>query len=578
MATDPNSLAPSHPWRAAQSRAQYAAIAWLRWRIFLNQFRRKGGVGDLIAQIIIVPIFSGVVLGLSFVAGLGAWYFASNDQLAHISWLLWGAFLLCQFLNINLGQPGTTFDPTQLIRFPLNANTYVAIKLFFGLLTPANILITLLSLAVAGGVTIVMPSLWLYSFAALLLFAATNVLFSRMIFAWVDRWLSTRRAREVFTLCIFLASLGFQWINANFIYGGQHHHSVANQQRIELVTQFYNRIHPALTLLPPEVISLSLIAAQHGKLTHYITLVFYCACFAALFLAVFAIRTRTEYHGEAFSDAANGVSKAPSTSLAPSPLSATPGLSATTLAPAKRNAFGLSSQVAGLFGKEFLTMRRNTGIFYSIIAPVVMVLIFAGRFALHGNHTYLFPIALSYAMLGIVPLSYNSFGLEGAGCQFYFLAPIEPREIFIAKNLMLVLVAALEVAAVFAIICSIGAAPPPQIAMASLLWAIMTLLASLTLGNRRSITAAKKIDLGRAASKQASPLSALISMGVLLALAALGYGLLMSAVSFNLLWSLPLIMGVLAAMAMVIYLRDLRAMNSFLYAHREELFEELCKK
>jgi hypothetical protein len=42
-------------------------------------------------------------------------------------------------------------------------------------------------------------SFGLYAFLALLVFAAANVLFNRMLFAWVDRWLSTRRAREIFT-------------------------------------------------------------------------------------------------------------------------------------------------------------------------------------------------------------------------------------------------------------------------------------------------------------------------------------------------------------------------------------------
>ena len=56
------------------------------------------------------------------------------------------------------------------------------------------------------------------------MFAATNVFFSRMIFAWVDRWLSTRRAREVFTAIIFAASLGIQWANFTFNPAYNHDH------------------------------------------------------------------------------------------------------------------------------------------------------------------------------------------------------------------------------------------------------------------------------------------------------------------------------------------------------------------
>ena len=31
-------------WSARQTRAQFAAVAWLRWRILANSFRRKGGL------------------------------------------------------------------------------------------------------------------------------------------------------------------------------------------------------------------------------------------------------------------------------------------------------------------------------------------------------------------------------------------------------------------------------------------------------------------------------------------------------------------------------------------------------
>ena len=61
--------------------------------------------------------------------------------------MLWGTFAFCQLLNINLGQPGSTFDPTQLIRFPLRLRNYVLIRLCFGLLTPANVIGSMIALS-----------------------------------------------------------------------------------------------------------------------------------------------------------------------------------------------------------------------------------------------------------------------------------------------------------------------------------------------------------------------------------------------------------------------------------------------
>ena len=59
-------------WSPAQSSAQYRAIAWLRWRIAINQFRRKGSTGDLLARFIIVPFAAVVLVGPTVGAGVVA--------------------------------------------------------------------------------------------------------------------------------------------------------------------------------------------------------------------------------------------------------------------------------------------------------------------------------------------------------------------------------------------------------------------------------------------------------------------------------------------------------------------------
>ena len=63
-----------------------------------------------------------------------AYFFVPKGHVAWMAGLLWGIFILCQLMNIQLGQPATTFDPTQLIRFPMKVDTYVGIRLFFGML------------------------------------------------------------------------------------------------------------------------------------------------------------------------------------------------------------------------------------------------------------------------------------------------------------------------------------------------------------------------------------------------------------------------------------------------------------
>jgi ABC-2 type transport system permease protein len=577
----PNKLAPdSTRWTAAQTRAQFAAIAWLRWRIAVNAFRRKGGAGEAVARIIIIPVFGFLTLAMGTVAAGGGWYFAHSHHLDRIAWLLWAVFVLCQLLNIQVGQPGTTFDPTQLIRFPVHVRTYTAIRLFFGLLTPANIVGTMMCLAVAAGVVIAAPGLWLYALVALAVFASANVLFSRMVFAWVDRWLATRRAREIFTGLIFAFSLGVQWLHFTYRQGGP-----VSTQRLTAIGHMYQRALPFLRGLPPELTGSSLVAAQRGQLGSFLGLTLGCAVFSAAFLTVFALRMRTEFRGESLSDAAAvrttkkpavvrlrgadagvGASAASEEEVAPAAVTDRPGL------------WTLSPVVQAMMGKEFLYIRRNMGIFYSLIAPVVFVFIFAGRLATRSNGSWIFPAALGYTLLGISPLSYNSFGLEGTGSQFYFLAPVRLREVFLAKNLMNFLLALIEATAVFCIVTYVAARPSLQTAATALMWAAGTLLLSTALGNRRSISAPKQIKAARAAGKQASPLSALMGMGILLASAAIASTLLGIAMFFHVQWMLVPAFALFFAAGLLVYLHSLRTLDGYAMEHREELFAELCKK
>jgi ABC-2 type transport system permease protein len=114
-------LAPPASWSSAQTRAQFAAIAWLRWRILINSFRRKGANSELVGRIFLYLVFGFFFFGILATTAALSYLAASSGRLNRISLVLWGIFILGQLLNIQLGQPGTTFDPTQLIRFTLSS-------------------------------------------------------------------------------------------------------------------------------------------------------------------------------------------------------------------------------------------------------------------------------------------------------------------------------------------------------------------------------------------------------------------------------------------------------------------------
>jgi ABC-2 type transport system permease protein len=378
MAQLASELAPAANWSSAQTRAQFFAIARLRWRITVNNFRRKGGAGELIARILVYPVLAGAAIVPTVGTGIGAYFLTVYHHLDHVAWLLWGTFLLCQFLNIQLSQPGTTFDPTQLIRFPLSVSTYTAIRLCFGLLTPANVIGTLISFAVAFGVLIAIPSLWWCALLSLAVFAAANVLFSRMVFAWVDRWLATRRAREIFTGLIFVFTLGIQYLN--FTYnpaynrGRTHAHEVT--LRFNFLANLYHHAHPLLTWLPPELTTTSLVAAARGDITHSLLAILGCALFAAgvspgLHAAhahrvprrsPLRRRQRRRASEEGATCRAQARTLRPTLSL-PWPLRQESSRRSNSILPPT-----LSAQ----FAKELLYVRRNQGILFALVLPMAI--------------------------------------------------------------------------------------------------------------------------------------------------------------------------------------------------------------
>jgi ABC-2 type transport system permease protein len=138
--------------------------------------------------------------------------------------------------------------------------------------------------------------------------------------------------------------------------------------------------------------------------------------------------------------------------------------------------------------------------------------------------------------------------------------------------------ALIEVVTVFGVVCYVASVPPLYVAIATLLWAVGTLVINATLGNRRSITTPKKINPQRMANRQASQVSGLISLGIVLASAAFAVVVFGLAYWLHLQWLLVPVFAVFAAAGVFIYRRDLRSLDAFAMEHREELFLELCKQ
>jgi ABC-2 type transport system permease protein len=562
----------NHPWTAAQSRAQFAALAKLRWHIFRNGFRRKGGGGELAARIILFPIIAIVAIGPIIGSGLGAYFLVSSGRIAMLPILTWAIFALWMLVVLNISAPGLSFDINTIIRFPLSFPRYLAARIVFGLLSASTVIGTLAIVSAAIGITIANPSLAAWSTLVLAAFALGNIFFTRMVLVWVERWLSTRRAREIFTAFFLFASLGFQYINLNFNPGlqGRHHRASSH---LPLLRKIFHSIQPVAAFLPPGLTASSIVRYSQSHFLTAAALLIGLILFGALFFSVYAWRMHREFRGENLSEVTQ-----PNRPAARRAVSAqhTAHIPSTALVPT--NTFGLNSTIIACLQKEFIYVRRNINQLYGFIAPIFMVFLFANRLSLSGRFgNYIFPVAIAYSVLGVSILSYNALGMDGSGVQLYFMAPARMRDIFLAKNLTGFFLNLVELVIVFAVIAFVAHPPSLVITVATICWLLFATFINGAAGNLRSLAAPKKIDLTKASRRQASQLSVLIALGILVGCAAIGFAVLVLAADFGRPWLMIPILLVLAIAAFTFYIVVLNRLDTIALNHREALAEELCK-
>jgi ABC-2 type transport system permease protein len=118
---------------------QFAAIAYLRWRLFATAFRRKEGAGELAARLIVYPVGLLFLLGPMAGALFGTYAAVSSGHIGLMSLIFWLITTLQILVSVNLSPAALSFDTEALIRFPISFPRFLTIRLFLGLLSPSTI-------------------------------------------------------------------------------------------------------------------------------------------------------------------------------------------------------------------------------------------------------------------------------------------------------------------------------------------------------------------------------------------------------------------------------------------------------
>ena len=544
-----------------QRHTQLSAIAWLRWRLFLNALRTTQGKLEFLSRVLVSIAFTILALGGSFGMGVLAFFCLSQGKPQWLTLFFWIIFCFWQIFPVMATAFGNNTDSSDLLRFPLSYGSYFLVRLAYGAFDPASAIGSLWSFGIVVGVSFAKPALFPWTLLVLLAFAAFNLLFMQMIFAWVERWLAQRRTREIMGILFVLLVLSFQLIGP---LAGRY-----GKRARPKVHKVVEVLAPVQGMLPP---GLAADAIVQGIYPHWpvalSSFALLCA-FAALTGYGLHVRLLAQYRGENLTESA----------------------AASTLARDRQlrlgwNLPGFATPVAAVFEKEVRYLLRSGPMLITLIMPIFALLVFrlgamnSGRRSvsfLTRAPDLAFPLAAAYMLLMLTNLVYNSFGGDASGIQFFYASPVSFRDIVLAKNLTHVSILIVELIVAWIAVALLYSRPALDISVATLAGLLFAVPLNFAVGNVLSLYSPKRLDYSKFGGQRASQTTALV--GLLLQLAVVGMGVSVFSIAryFGNSWIATLLLLVLAGVSLFVYRTILKRMDRLALERRETLVAALCR-
>lgn len=567
------------------ARAQYGALARLRWQMFTNGLRSNKGALELGARTFSFIVY--VVMGLAVGSGaaVATYFLVSGNQWRFLPVEFWVLGFIWQVIPVMLASFQEQFDLGILLRFPVRFGSYVLLYMVFGLVDVSTILGALFCAGIWFGVAAARPGLLLWISMALVMFAVFNILLVRAVFAWIERWLAQRKTREILGAIFMVGLLSLQLMNPA-IYQKRHSGRSGRQEQADQLRAAKARYAPLLKganavqkWLPPGLAAQSLQQAVAQKPDAALGSFGLLGLYALLVAGVLAIRLKAEYRGE-------------NLGVAPSRVVAVAGRSKAAV---KAGIFGLAALDAGgepmihgsgpitaIMEKDVRSLLRTLPLLYAIGAPLLLVLVFSTIFLKNGAvQSPVFPLALPicmvYAQLGFTQIFYNNLGTEGAGIQLYFLSPVRMRTVLLAKNMLHSLLFAL-VATVAGVLTTLRLGIPDiAVVAATGAWLLFALPCNLAAGNIFSIRMPYRVNPGRISRQRGSQANALLSLLVQLGFLAVGAAVFTLCWYLDRMWIAVPVFLTLAIVAVLVWRQVLDNTDALANERRDVLIATLMK-
>jgi ABC-2 type transport system permease protein len=540
--------------------AQLSAIAWLRWRLFVNALRTTPGKLELLSRTLISIAFTVLGLGGAFGMGLLAFICLSQGKPQLLAIFFWIVFFFWQVFPIMATAFTSQSDSSDLLRFPLSYSSYFLVRLAYGAFDPASVIGSLWSLGILFGVVFAKPAVLPWAALVVFSFVAFNLLLMQMIFAWVERWLAQRRTREVMGILFVLLMLSFQLI-------GPLTGRYSRRARPE-VHRFVEVIAPVQGFLPPGLAADAIVQGIYPQWPVALSSLSLLCGFALVIGYALHMRLLAQYRGENLSEVA--------AASAPTERQAHLGW----------NLLGFSSPVAAVFEKEVRYLMRSGPMLLTLIMPIFALLVFRFGAMNSARHPIgflarttdmAFPFAAAYMLLMLTNLVYNIFGGDAAGIQFFYAAPVSFRDIVVAKNLTHAGILAVESVMAWAVVALLYTPPALDITVATLAGLVFAAPLNFAVGNVLSMYSPKKLDFSKFGRQRASQMTALV--GVLLQLVIVGIGVAVFSIGryFGNSWVAALLLLMLAGASFLVYVMILKRMDRLALERRDSLVAELCR-
>jgi ABC-2 type transport system permease protein len=540
------------------ARGQLAAIANLRWRLFINSLRTTRGKLEFLSRGLVSLAFLLGGLGGCFGMALGAFYFLSAGKPELLALLLWPVFFFWQVFPVMATALTNNPDSSNLLRFPLSYRSYFLVRLAYGSLDIAPALGSMWLTGIFLGIGFARPTLLPWAGLVLLAFGLVNLLIMQMVFAWVERWLARRRTREVLGVLFILLMLSLQLIGPLMEHFGR-------RSRPEM-TRWIELLRSTQALFPPGLAADAVAqAARSHFMVSFSSFLLLCA-FGTTIGYFLHLRLGAQYRGENLSEVA-----ARSASIERQPLRLSWNLP------------GLPPSVAAVFEKEIRYLARSGPMLLTLIMPIFMLVIFRlGPMSRQGSFfartpNMAFPAAAGYALLILTNLVYNNFGGDASGIQFFYASPVRFSQIVLAKNLTHATILVLEMALAWVAVTYLYGPPAPGIALATLAGLLFAAPVNLAAGNLLSMYSPKKLDYSTFGRQRASQTTVLVSLLVQIVVVGLGVTAFLVARSYGRFWIASAIFLALAAISVTAYVIVLKNMDRIAEQRRETLISELCR-